>query len=402
MAYRTADQMRYQNLDFVVGIEIHTSNNHPVTDICDELKGKYPKDFKFVGWHPQCRCYVTSILKTEKELEEDTEKILAGEKVSGESVNTVKDVPDNFKTWVKDNADRITDAQDKGNLPYFLKDNKDYMDSAMPSEKWLFGFDWTPEIQGLTEGQAEDRIMDIILNKKQGKWSDVEAFMDAHPNRREGLIELYKEYYGEDANYKGFYNLNEYQHKHLNSIMNANPKDLDNIYNGSTGYVATRNYKSINNHLRGIKSFEEQGLSADVIKRDYDTIHSLDKLINDNTLSESIVLHRNVDENFLQGLFGMPSYTDVGDMCSFMQSHIGRRISDKGYCSTSSMMDANAFKKRPVHIKILAPKGTHAFVTDNFDESEVVLGRGQELKLLAAEEKSVNGKQILELVFKAF
>ncbi len=59
IAYRTADYLRWQQLDFVVGIEIRLSNNHtcngkPFHDICDELKGRYPKDFKFTGWHPLC------------------------------------------------------------------------------------------------------------------------------------------------------------------------------------------------------------------------------------------------------------------------------------------------------------------------------------------------------------
>lgn len=125
IAYRTADHLRYQKMDFVVGIEIHLSGNHtlngkPFHDICDELAGKYPKDFKFTGWHPQCRCFVTSILKTKEEREEDVKKILRGEPVDGESVNKVKDVPQQFKTWLKDNAERIDKAR---TLPYFIKDN---------------------------------------------------------------------------------------------------------------------------------------------------------------------------------------------------------------------------------------------------------------------------------------
>ncbi|MDR0754714.1 MAG: hypothetical protein LBF04_04920, partial [Prevotellaceae bacterium] len=52
IAYRAADYERMQDFDFVVGIEINLSNNHtlngkPFTDMCDDLKGKYPKDFKF-------------------------------------------------------------------------------------------------------------------------------------------------------------------------------------------------------------------------------------------------------------------------------------------------------------------------------------------------------------------
>ena len=48
-------------MDFVEGIEINTSHtNHPVADICDELKGVYPKEFKWTGWHPMCRCNATA------------------------------------------------------------------------------------------------------------------------------------------------------------------------------------------------------------------------------------------------------------------------------------------------------------------------------------------------------
>lgn len=137
IAYRTADHLRYQKMDFVVGIEIHLSGNHtlngkPFHDICDELAGKYPKDFKFTGWHPQCRCFVTSILKTKEERDEDVKKILRGEPVDGESVNKVKDVPQQFKTWLKDNAERIDKAR---TLPYFIKDNRYRLESLLGADE---------------------------------------------------------------------------------------------------------------------------------------------------------------------------------------------------------------------------------------------------------------------------
>lgn len=129
IAYRTADYDRYQNLDFVVGIEVHLSNNHtlngkPFEDICDQLKGRYPKDFKFTGWHPLCRCHVTSVLKTREELFADNERILRGEPVSTESVNSVDDVPEAFKDWVRDNEGRLANAK---SVPYFMRDNSRYV-----------------------------------------------------------------------------------------------------------------------------------------------------------------------------------------------------------------------------------------------------------------------------------
>lgn len=148
MAYRSADYERMQQLDFVVGIEIRLSNNHttpgknglpiPLVDICDELKGKYPKDFKFTGWHPHCRCHVVSILKTESELMQENAAILRGEEPSKESVNAVTDVPKEFKDWVRDNAGRTARAL---SIPYFMRDNaklvSDIFTKAQPStEMW--------------------------------------------------------------------------------------------------------------------------------------------------------------------------------------------------------------------------------------------------------------------------
>lgn len=135
IAYRTADHERRQQLDFVVGIEIKLSKNHPEADICDDLKGRYPKDFKFTGWHPQCRCYTTGILKTKEELAEDTRRILAGEELDGNSVNRVEDVPENFKQWIKDNESRYKAAEKRGTLPYFIKDNKKVVDGILNAAK---------------------------------------------------------------------------------------------------------------------------------------------------------------------------------------------------------------------------------------------------------------------------
>lgn len=126
MAYRAAENKRWEQMDFVVGYEIKLSGNHtlngkPFTDICDSLAGKYPKDFVWTGWHPLCRCYKIPILKTEEEFWSWDGRSEA----STDSVNSVRDVPDQFKKWVLENSVRIEKANANGTLPYFLKDNKE-------------------------------------------------------------------------------------------------------------------------------------------------------------------------------------------------------------------------------------------------------------------------------------
>ncbi len=142
MAYRTADYLRWQSMDFVVGVRIVLSNNHPDDDICNELsaplgstatkgQGCYPKDFKFVGWHPHCRCHSESILKTEEELMADNKCIMDGEEPSEGSVNTVSEMPESFNRWAKDNRERIMSAK---TLPYFIRDNKERVEGVLAAQ----------------------------------------------------------------------------------------------------------------------------------------------------------------------------------------------------------------------------------------------------------------------------
>lgn len=119
MAYRTAEQTRWRQLDFVVGYRILLSHRHPKTDICDQLKGSYPKSFVWTGWHPCDLCFCIPILKTEKELWAlDYDDIN-----STASVNEVTDVPQNFKAYIKNNYNRIANMKSQ---PYFILDNPEY------------------------------------------------------------------------------------------------------------------------------------------------------------------------------------------------------------------------------------------------------------------------------------
>jgi len=120
-AYHTADQLRWDKMDFVVGVRISLSGAHPAYDICDELQGDYPKNFKFTGWHPNCLCQMTAILKTEAEMDRDDALIMAGKRASSYSRNRVKEMPPIFTEWVRANKQRIVTAK---KLPYFLSDNR--------------------------------------------------------------------------------------------------------------------------------------------------------------------------------------------------------------------------------------------------------------------------------------
>lgn len=122
IANRAADHNRWQALPFVLGIEIHISNNHPTEDICDIFDGKrFPKDFKFTGWHPWCRCYAVSVLASQEEMDAYTTALMNGEDVSHWKFSgQVEKMPKEFTKWMKDNQQRIANAT---SMPYFIKDN---------------------------------------------------------------------------------------------------------------------------------------------------------------------------------------------------------------------------------------------------------------------------------------
>jgi hypothetical protein len=183
MAYRTSDHTRWQQLDFVVGIKISLSNNHtlngvPFTDVCDDLQGRYPKDFKFTGWHPLCRCFAVPVLKTEAEMKADNVRMLRGEEPSEGSVNEVGDVPENFKKWVTDNADRIAVSGYKGTTPYFLLDNDRYvhLDSFKATKLQKFTVDSRNEYLGHDTKQWQREF----FNKENGGYLLVDKERVAH------------------------------------------------------------------------------------------------------------------------------------------------------------------------------------------------------------------------------
>lgn len=117
MAYRKSDFLRWSSMSFVKGIEVKLSNNPHHCPTCEQLKGKYPKEFKFIGWHPQCRCFAIPILASDQEFQK-----LINEEIETPA-NPVTDLPESFNNWYEANKDKIQKAKSK---PYFLRENKSF------------------------------------------------------------------------------------------------------------------------------------------------------------------------------------------------------------------------------------------------------------------------------------
>lgn len=137
IAYRRADNERWQQMDFVLGQRIQLSKNHPRPDICDKLQGDYPKYFVFDGWHAQCFCFATPILMDEEEMAKVTAAFLKGEKYTPRG-KQITEYPANFKHWVRDNKENILASRSRGTEPYFIRNNSAAIDEILnPKPKEL-------------------------------------------------------------------------------------------------------------------------------------------------------------------------------------------------------------------------------------------------------------------------
>jgi len=125
MAYRSADHARWKQIPFITGFTVKLSNNHPTFDICDHLQGDYPVDFKFAGWHPQCRCYAVSKMMSDAEYDKYEDYILGiSDDYDLSKVKRVTNVPAAMTKYIEQNKDRIEAWQSK---PYWMKDNKGFV-----------------------------------------------------------------------------------------------------------------------------------------------------------------------------------------------------------------------------------------------------------------------------------
>ena len=121
IAYRSADYERWSKQDFILGIEIHrSSNNRGPCRICDAMVGRYPKTFKFTGFHPFCICFATPITM---EPEDFADFLLNDTVPQGQ---TITDIPQAAKDFVAKNKNELQST-------FWYKDN--FLENETSEEK---------------------------------------------------------------------------------------------------------------------------------------------------------------------------------------------------------------------------------------------------------------------------
>lgn len=170
--------------------------------------------------------------------------------------------------------------------------------------------------------------------------------------------------------------------------QNINTKNEEIIMND--GYVATANSFLINEKLR---------LDKPLSDNDRKVVEALDSLINTNQLKDNFILYRNDGSGFIKAHFGLDiSKMNNQEIVNALKLTGKTDFSDRGFYSVSAIKEENYFQSRKIHTEIRVKKGTNAFITSNFEESEVILGRNQKFKIVDILEENNKVKIITETI----
>ena len=302
-------------------------------------------------------------------MKRDRERMLRGEEPLQDSVNTVKDVPEEFRQWVEDNAERIDKARSK---PYFLSDNEEL-------------------IRRLTTPQEEKEFEATIEDCKKFLVSATDkSGMRSSKNFKSDF----------DAAYATLAAPTEEAWK--GASMEVRQSLVD--------YTSTA-YEYINAVMRG---------SADAFLKDEygKDAKNLEEFISLCKSPKAFALNRGTSSEEIQSVFGNDVLQKIWKKD---KSVIGAKGIQKGFMSTSFEDVGAAYFRKDFELCIYCPKGTEmaaAFPVSNLgwaegvkwngkrpkgmychpsDENEMIINAGYELKIIGFEQITSSGRYRLFL-----
>lgn len=162
--------------------------------------------------------------------------------------------------------------------------------------------------------------------------------------------------------------------------QNITKEEHDVLYDSVTGYIGTDFGQGINNSLR------DPTLKMNFAQRK--TKDTLQRVISKNKLEDNIKTTRYVYGDYLESEFGIKisrkkDHSEFLDAEKRVGENVNKVITNKGFMSVSAT-ESNVFKDAEVKLNTYIKKGTDAFVTENTEESEIILNTNTKYRIIKA------------------
>lgn len=279
------------------------------------------------------------------------------------------------------------------------------------------------ETSTFTETKHENNHSKYPFEQKQMTESEYADWHAEHSTRNE-IANDFEEKYGvslDDALAGRSDRLISEEREWLSDIAQRYVEDIYQVQPGygKCGYIqAADGSKAINAYLR-------KGEIGKIYKKGEmeETIGSMYRLIDSTTIDRDMVVDRCAGIDALEHMgidvgkhgksfrIGHAFCTEDLDVQLIVDNinkgYIGKEIVDKGLMSSSATPDLNVFGGSDVTFTILAPKGTHAYISDNVQEAELVFKPGTNQRIVGARAtermaKDHDGKEIKREVVEIF
>lgn len=183
----------------------------------------------------------------------------------------------------------------------------------------------------------------------------------------------------EEFNPKDYSMITNSNVKKLSELQKISEKEEQIIYNRSTGYVASSNSFNINKTLR-----EENADKLNYAQKE--TYNALSNVINKNKTESNIMAIRRVNLKYISDTFDfdLNKALNENNVLEQMKKYVNQTKIEKGFMSCS--LNENKIIDGNVELNVFIPKGKNAFITKNYEESEIILNHNTKYKIHAVRE----------------
>lgn len=147
-----------------------------------------------------------------------------------------------------------------------------------------------------------------------------------------------------------------------------------------------------------------RGVSLSAFK-DYDVFLDFERLAKQVSMDQFRSADGKIDFDAWGKAYDTAQKSDMANLLDRAKQLLGTVVQDNGFMQVSASSERNIFGFSDINIQLYAPKGTHAYISDYKEESEIILPRGIKYEIVGvgvSTVKAENGAQqeVLQLIAK--